>query len=260
MRYNIFKGDDFMHPFGYDFSRIKSIQLNVTNNTFKFIVIILSLTPAIMFLVSIILYLSQAPVHSNENVYYPGSAEYNQFYFMFIFITVSITILMIIIGIMAKSSSGDYQVYLTDSAFLEPFIYMTSKRKNLYINDSVAIIHHLKKDRIEVINNEAKIQELKSNLLFWLDEDQALKVKVKNSEYGLSISYQTDYTNKRLLKQIKLKYDGAMNLIEYRETVTSRYGGNSNIQKMAKCAVVKYNTDVSVVIDRAIENQINREM
>lgn len=259
MRYNILEGDDFMHPFGYDFSRIKSIQLNVTNKTFRFILLILGFTPLMMFLVAIILYVSQAPVHSNDITYYPGSPEYNQFYTIFLVITLSLSVLLIGIGFILHSNSTDYQVYLTDSLYLDPFIYKTSKTKNIYLTESIAIIHHLKKDRIEVINNEQKIEELRCDLLFWLDEDKALKVKVKNSEYGSVLTYQTDFTKKRLYKRIKMKYDGAMNLVEFTEMVSYRYGGNSNIQKMTKSSVVKYNTDVNVVLDRAIENQINKE-
>lgn len=247
-----------MHSFGYDFSRIKSIQLNVTNNTYKFILLILGITPLMMFFVAIILYVSQAPVHSNDLTYYPGSPEYQQFYTIFLVITLSLTGLMIGIGLILRSYGGDYQVYLTDSAFLDPFIYMTSKTKNLYLTENIAVIHHLKKDRIEVINNEEKILELRSNLLFWFDESKAIKVKVKNREYSSLLTYQTDYTKKRLFKRVKMKYDGAMNLVEFTEMVSYRYGGNSNIQKMAKSSVVKYNTDVNVVIDKAIENQINK--
>jgi len=247
-----------MHPFGYDFSRIKSIQLHVKNNLPKFVLLMTSLAPVIMVTVGLILWLTGAPVNSNDHVYNPGTEEYNQFYVVYFVIILTILALSLFAGIIIKSSNSDYEVYLSDSVYLEPFIYMTSKRKIMYLTEKVAIIRHLTKDRIEVITNEDKITELRSNLLFWLDEPQTQNIKIKKKEYGGIITYQFHRGHKKIYKRINMKYDGAMHLVEYNETVNCRMSGNSNIQKMVHVYVEKFNTDVNILIDRVIQNQIDK--
>ncbi len=247
----------FMSQFQFDFSKFKSAEIRVKNNIYLFLFFIFVLTPLILIITGAILYFLEAPIQSNDTYYPIGSPEYNSFYRIYFLITFFLILLSCIPLVIPMINKEMESIYISDNSYLDPFIYVKTKKMNLYITDTFLITHHLKSDRITKESNLEMIFEAKAKYLFWFEEERASKVKTKRQSHKLIISYSMMDRHINLRKRYLLYLDGTDQVIKYREMISTYYRGNSNVRSLKEYYVVSYNSASIVTIDPFIQKELN---
>lgn len=246
-----------MNNVGYDFSKLRSVKMIRESHIAQFVLLIILLTPLLIFIPFLGIYLFGSPMDINDIVYFPGDPQYENFFMMYLLITGGICLILIMLIILIQVYAGKDVVFVGETTDLEKIVYFESKRKAVYASSKVLIIYDKVRDNLVKDTNKDRILEQRSKYVFWLELDQIERPIIKNSASKIKIKYKPNDNQGYTTKVYTLHLDDSGQLKKYHETIYTYRYGNSNIKGFTDFHIVEANHVSTIPYHDRIKREIS---
>jgi hypothetical protein len=242
------------------FRKVRTATIEKHNQVVPFVLFIIMITPLILFIVFLILYLSNVPMENHGVILHPGEAEYEAFYLGFLLISGAINFVLLSLILFLSKKIGKSTIYLFETLDLDKIIYIVSKSKEVYLTDKVMYTYNNKNQTVYMEKNTLRLKEEIEKTLFWFQLKSNTDIKIKSRKNATSIRIFTQVGKTKLTKFYNVYFDDTEKITKYTEMISTSTYGNNNFQAFSKYIFKEINGSTFIHIHPQIQNEISKSL
>lgn len=249
---------------GFDFSNLNTVSIRRKSFLTTYILLIVSITFIIIFLVFGILYLFEVPMEMNGVMVPYTDPSYQEFFRVFLLAFGGVSIALLLPAFLTLFIAPKLVLVKDQDPELNPFFYIfdSRKKREIYLTDHVAWIYQTKYNQVHKEVNPNELKAIREKFIFWegLDaiEDYKLIPKAKKTV----LKYKESTQMKFVTKMIRFTFSNEINVVPNRisKLVNVRAGGNYRTQEAYTYLVEDVNRQPHFEIHPEIKRALSKDI
>ncbi len=249
---------------GFDFSNLNTVSIRRKSFLTTYILLIVSITFIIIFLVFGILYLFEVPMEMNGVMVPYTDPSYQEFFRVFLLAFGGVSIALLLPAFLTLFIAPKLVLVKDQDPELNPFFYIfdSRKKREIYLTDHAAWIYQTKYNQVHKEVNPNELKAIREKFIFWegLDaiEDYKLIPKAKKTV----LKYKESTQMKFVTKMIRFTFSNEINVVPNRisKLVNVRAGGNYRTQEAYTYLVEDVNRQPRFEIHPEIKRALSKDI